>query len=208
MSSSNTTHVAATVAPPVPSTSSHCTTPPLVDVFIVGAGPAGLMASLCSTTYGLKVMHIDDRPHPTTAGRADGIQPRTIEVLRNIGNVTAQDEPGDLDSGSAPLTGGGLAKRMIAQGVRVYEVAFWVRSRNHPARCIVLIDSSRRTLPTTKISHERRVLPRVPTSSTSSTTTPCSCTRDASSTLFSKRSKRSVATHAPRNVRLTVLSFP
>jgi hypothetical protein len=43
-------------------------------------GPAGLMASLCLTTYGFNILHIDERSHPTTAGRADGIQPRTIEV--------------------------------------------------------------------------------------------------------------------------------
>ncbi|KAI9616242.1 hypothetical protein KEM48_005271 [Puccinia striiformis f. sp. tritici PST-130] len=55
------------------------------DVLIVGAGPAGLMASLCLHTFGLSVLHIDNRPEPTSAGRADGIQPRTLEVLRNIG---------------------------------------------------------------------------------------------------------------------------
>ncbi|SDA03041.1 BZ3500_MvSof-1268-A1-R1_Chr11-1g03273 [Microbotryum saponariae] len=84
------------------------------DVVIVGAGPAGLMAALCLTTYGFQVLHIDDRPEPTTAGRADGLQPRTIEVLRNIGSVKGKTV------GMA-----GLAKRMIADGVRVYEVAFW-----------------------------------------------------------------------------------
>ncbi|POW18171.1 hypothetical protein PSHT_06120 [Puccinia striiformis] len=50
------------------------------DVLIVGAGPAGLMASLCLHTFGLSVLHIDNRPEPTSAGRADGIQPRTLEV--------------------------------------------------------------------------------------------------------------------------------
>jgi 2-polyprenyl-6-methoxyphenol hydroxylase-like FAD-dependent oxidoreductase len=54
--------------------------PQVVDVLICGAGPAGLMASLCLTTYGFKLLHIDDRDEPTKAGRADGIQPRTIEV--------------------------------------------------------------------------------------------------------------------------------
>lgn len=44
------------------------------------AGPAGMMASLCCNTYGLKVLHIDERDSITTAGRADGIQPRTLEV--------------------------------------------------------------------------------------------------------------------------------
>ncbi|KAK4700894.1 phenol 2-monooxygenase (NADPH), partial [Phenoliferia sp. Uapishka_3] len=102
------------------------------DVVIVGAGPAGLMASTCLTTFGFSVLHIDDRSEPTIAGRADGLQPRTIEVLRNIGGVKLDDNPGFLASGKAPFNGAGLAKRMISQGVRgvpaprsVYEVAFW-----------------------------------------------------------------------------------
>lgn len=49
-------------------------------VIIVGAGPAGCMADLCLTTYGFKVLHLDNRPTTTEAGRADGLQPRTIEV--------------------------------------------------------------------------------------------------------------------------------
>ncbi|BGP57604.1 hypothetical protein JCM8202_000510 [Rhodotorula sphaerocarpa] len=83
------------------------------DVVIVGAGPAGCMADLCLTTFGFRVLHIDNRPETTAAGRADGIQPRTIEVLRNIGAVPYEE-------GRA-----GLAKRMISQGVRVQEVSFW-----------------------------------------------------------------------------------
>ncbi|KAJ3337329.1 hypothetical protein HDU93_001234 [Gonapodya sp. JEL0774] len=82
-------------------------------VIIVGAGPAGCMADLCLTTYGFSILHIDDRPETTRAGRADGIQPRTIEVLRNIGGVQPEEASASL------------AKRMIKQGVRVYEGAFW-----------------------------------------------------------------------------------
>ncbi|KAJ7213021.1 phenol 2-monooxygenase [Mycena pura] len=95
------------------------------DVVVVGGGPAGLMASLCLTTYGFNILHIDERPHPTTAGRADGIQPRTIEVLRNIGGVSTAPVPGGPIVGQPPIGGGGVAKKMISQGVRVYEVAFW-----------------------------------------------------------------------------------
>ncbi|KAK4050697.1 hypothetical protein OIV83_003423 [Microbotryomycetes sp. JL201] len=91
------------------------------DVVIVGAGPAGLMGALCCTTYGMSVLHIDERPAPTTAGRADGIQPRTLEVLRNIGGVKGAVE------GKASL-----AKRMIAQGVRVQEVSFWDPTETSP----------------------------------------------------------------------------
>ncbi|KAJ7467058.1 phenol 2-monooxygenase [Mycena latifolia] len=97
----------------------------IYDVVIVGGGPAGLMASLCLTTYGFNILHIDERAHPTTAGRADGIQPRTIEVLRNIGGVSTAPVPGGPIPGQSPIGGGGVAKKMISQGVRVYEVAFW-----------------------------------------------------------------------------------
>lgn len=51
------------------------------EVLIVGAGPAGLVASLCLRTFNLGVLHIDNRPEPTRAGRADGLQPRTLEVI-------------------------------------------------------------------------------------------------------------------------------
>lgn len=46
-------------------------------------------------------------------------------MLRNIGGVKLNDQPGDLASGQGIFNGAGLAKRMVSQGVRVYEVAFW-----------------------------------------------------------------------------------
>lgn len=55
------------------------------DVVIIGAGPAGLMSAASLARFGgHKVLVVDERSEPTTAGRADGIQPRTIEVLRNM----------------------------------------------------------------------------------------------------------------------------
>ncbi|SCZ92104.1 BZ3501_MvSof-1269-A2-R1_Chr2-1g04245 [Microbotryum saponariae] len=92
-------------APPVPASQ--------YDVIVVGAGPTGVMSSLCYTTFGLSTLHIDDRPRTTEAGRADGLQPRTLEVFRNIGSVKVQEGKSSL------------AKRMIAQDVRVYSVAVW-----------------------------------------------------------------------------------
>jgi len=42
------------------------------------------MANVCLTTYGFKVLHIDNRPTTTEAGRADGLQPRTLEVRSDL----------------------------------------------------------------------------------------------------------------------------
>ncbi|CAL3962513.1 unnamed protein product [Diplocarpon coronariae] len=74
------------------------------DVVIVGAGPVGLLLSTCLARWGYKIKHIDNRPEPTKTGRADGIQPRSLDLLRNMG----------------------LKPAIMAHGpAKVYEVAFW-----------------------------------------------------------------------------------
>lgn len=74
------------------------------DIVIVGAGPVGLLLSLCLSRWGYKVKHIDNRHVPTKAGRADGIQPRSLEILRNLG----------------------LKRALMAYDpALVYDVAFW-----------------------------------------------------------------------------------
>ena len=73
-------------------------------IVIVGAGPAGLMLSTCLARWGYNIKHIDNRAEPTPTGRADGIQPRSLELLRNM----------DLKSAI-----------MAHKPARVYEVAFW-----------------------------------------------------------------------------------
>ncbi|KAJ5123194.1 hypothetical protein N7448_009291 [Penicillium atrosanguineum] len=74
------------------------------DIVIVGAGPVGLLLSLCMSRWGYKVKHIDNRPVPTATGRADGIQPRSTEILRNLG----------------------LKRSIMAyEPAKVYDVAFW-----------------------------------------------------------------------------------
>ncbi|KAJ5811701.1 hypothetical protein N7474_008002 [Penicillium riverlandense] len=74
------------------------------DIVIVGAGPVGLLLSLCMSRWGYKVKHIDNRPVPTATGRADGIQPRSTEILRNLG----------------------LKRPIMAyEPAKVYDVAFW-----------------------------------------------------------------------------------
>jgi 2-polyprenyl-6-methoxyphenol hydroxylase-like FAD-dependent oxidoreductase len=71
---------------------------------VVGAGPVGLMLSTCLARWGYKIKHIDNRPEPTPTGRADGIQPRSLDLLRNMGLKSAI---------------------MAHEPARVYEVAFW-----------------------------------------------------------------------------------
>ncbi|KAH8696572.1 putative FAD monooxygenase [Talaromyces proteolyticus] len=74
------------------------------DIVIVGAGPVGILLSLCLSRWGYKVKHIDNRPVPTATGRADGIQPRSIEILRNLGLKRAL---------------------MACEPAKVFDVAFW-----------------------------------------------------------------------------------
>jgi 2-polyprenyl-6-methoxyphenol hydroxylase-like FAD-dependent oxidoreductase len=74
------------------------------DIVIIGAGPAGLLLSTCLARWGYRIKHIDNRPEPTKTGRADGIQPRSLDLLRNMGL-----KPGI----------------MAWEPAKVYEVAFW-----------------------------------------------------------------------------------
>lgn len=79
------------------------------DVVIVGAGPVGLMLSCQLQRWGYKIKHIDNRPEPTKTGRADGIQPRSLDLLRNMG----------------------LKRKVMAvDPAKVYEVAFWDPTKN------------------------------------------------------------------------------
>ncbi|CCG83116.1 Putative uncharacterized protein [Taphrina deformans PYCC 5710] len=82
------------------------------DVVVVGAGPGGLMAAATlarlDSANGVNVLVVDARDEPTVAGRADGVQPRTLEVFRNMPPI------GD---------------EMIARGSHSYERTFWAPSK-------------------------------------------------------------------------------
>ncbi|KAJ9624119.1 hypothetical protein H2203_005568 [Taxawa tesnikishii (nom. ined.)] len=81
---------------------------PMNDVVVVGAGPAGLMlgrgyrANL--VRFGIKTTVLDDRPDKTSTGRADGLQPKSIETLRQMR----------------------LADSLLQRGVKIYDICFWV----------------------------------------------------------------------------------
>ncbi|PYH87347.1 FAD binding domain protein, partial [Aspergillus ellipticus CBS 707.79] len=75
----------------------------VVVVVVVGAGPSGLMLASNLLRYGTSVTLLDDRPDKTSTGKADGLQPKTIETLKQLR----------------------LADELLRDGVKVYDIAFW-----------------------------------------------------------------------------------
>lgn len=56
-----------------------------VDLLIIGAGPAGLMAATWASKYDISTRIIDKARDRVQAGHADGLQPRTLEILDSFG---------------------------------------------------------------------------------------------------------------------------
>lgn len=54
--------------------------------------------------YGIRSRILDDRDDKTATGRADGLQPKTIETFRQLR----------------------LADSLLRKGVRIYDICFWV----------------------------------------------------------------------------------
>ncbi|OAX82071.1 hypothetical protein ACJ72_03584 [Emergomyces africanus] len=76
------------------------------EVVISGAGPAGLMLELLLARYGLSdssLLCLDSKPSSLKSGQADGLQPRTLEVLKSLG----------------------LADEILTEGCQMWQVAFW-----------------------------------------------------------------------------------
>ncbi|KAF7195852.1 Phenol hydroxylase [Pseudocercospora fuligena] len=82
------------------------------DVVVVGAGPAGLMLACNLVRFGIKTTIIDDRPDKTSTGRADGLQPKTIETLKQMR----------------------LADDLLKYGVKFYDICFWSSTPDVPLR--------------------------------------------------------------------------
>ncbi|GIC91746.1 putative phenol 2-monooxygenase [Aspergillus udagawae] len=57
------------------------------DVLIIGAGPSGLMAAYWMARCGVNARIIDKRGTKVVTGQADGLRPRTLELLDSIGVV-------------------------------------------------------------------------------------------------------------------------
>ncbi|CRJ84783.1 hypothetical protein BN1708_009146 [Verticillium longisporum] len=79
-------------------------------VCVIGAGPAGLMLAANLGRMGVKVEVVDDRADQTPVGRADGLQPKTIETFRQMR----------------------LADPLLKRGVRVYDISFWRSTAEEP----------------------------------------------------------------------------
>jgi len=78
--------------------------PDTVDVLIVGAGPAGMVAAAQLSQFpGITTRIIDKRPGRLIIGQADGIQARSVETFQAFG----------------------FADRIIAEAYRITEMAFW-----------------------------------------------------------------------------------
>ncbi|KAH9927960.1 FAD binding domain-containing protein [Epithele typhae] len=101
-----------------------------VDVLIIGAGPAGVMAAMALNKAGVSVRIVEQRDDIIQAGHADGIQPRTLEVLHSYG----------------------LGEVSLKRHAAFYQAAFYapdsegVMTVSHPAfRCKLISDSAQAT---------------------------------------------------------------
>ena len=56
-----------------------------IDVLIVGAGPAGLMAATWMARLGIKTRIVDKRGTKIFNGQADGLQCRSLEIFDSFG---------------------------------------------------------------------------------------------------------------------------
>ena len=78
--------------------------PDVVDVLVVGTGPAGMItAAQLSQFPGVTTRIVDQRDGRLKVGRADGIQARSVETFQAFG----------------------FAERIIAEAYRITEMAFW-----------------------------------------------------------------------------------
>ncbi|KAL3477107.1 FAD binding domain-containing protein [Aspergillus californicus] len=83
---------------------------PSTTVVIVGAGPSGLMLAVNLVRFGIPILLLDDRPDKTSTGKADGMQPKTIETFRQLR----------------------LAEPLLRDGIRVYDISFWDSTPSTP----------------------------------------------------------------------------
>ncbi|MFJ2759536.1 FAD-dependent oxidoreductase [Nocardioides sp. NPDC087217] len=67
-----------------------------IDVLIAGAGPSGSALAIDLVRRGLDVRIVDKAPHSFEGSRAKGLQPRTLEVLDDLGVLSRVVHHGSL----------------------------------------------------------------------------------------------------------------
>ena len=89
--------------------------PDQVDVLIVGAGPAGMLAAAQLAQFpDICTRIVDRRCGRLEVGQADGIQPRSVETFQAFG----------------------FADRIVAEGCLIVETAFWKPDPAAPSRIV------------------------------------------------------------------------
>lgn len=89
--------------------------PDEVDVLVVGAGPAGMITAAQLSQYpGVVTRIIERAPGPLEIGRADGIQPRSVETFQAFG----------------------FAGRLIEEAYQEKEMVFWRPDPSDPSRIV------------------------------------------------------------------------
>jgi 2-polyprenyl-6-methoxyphenol hydroxylase-like FAD-dependent oxidoreductase len=97
------------------------------DVFIVGAGPTGLVLALWLTRLGVRVRIVDKTAEPGTTSRALAVQARTLELYRQVGladAVVARGRPMhaiNLWAAGKPVAHAGLGD--MGQGISPFPYA-------------------------------------------------------------------------------------
>ena len=67
----------------------HIHTTPIIDVLVVGAGPAGLTLACDLARRGKTIRIIDQLKEPPVGTRARGLSPRTLEIFEDLGMLEA-----------------------------------------------------------------------------------------------------------------------
>ena len=89
--------------------------PDVVDVLIVGTGPAGMVAAAQLSQFpDITTRIVERRPGRLAIGQADGIQARSVETFQAFG----------------------FAERIIAEAYRITEMAFWKPDPQDPSRIV------------------------------------------------------------------------
>ncbi|MBP5939951.1 FAD-dependent oxidoreductase [Streptomyces acidiscabies] len=70
--------------------------PQAIDVLVIGAGPSGSALAIDLVRRGLDVRIVDRSPHAFDGSRAKGIQPRSLEVLEDLGALDDVLAGGDV----------------------------------------------------------------------------------------------------------------